>query len=58
MHARVEHLLSLRDDEPIDAAVRAHVEGCARCAATLGDLEFIISESTAPNGANVAYLNH
>ena len=24
----------------------------------LGDLEFIISESTAPNGANVAYLNH
>jgi len=24
----------------------------------LGDLEFLISESTAPNGANVAYLNH
>ena len=24
----------------------------------IGDLEFLISESTAPNGANVAYLNH
>jgi hypothetical protein len=38
MHARVEHLLSLRDGEPVDAAVRTHVAGCARCAAALAAL--------------------
>ncbi len=38
MHARVEHLLSLRDGEPVDAVVRAHVEGCAQCGAALADV--------------------
>lgn len=38
MHARVEHLLSLRDGEPIDAEVRAHVHGCARCSRALAEL--------------------
>ena len=37
MHARIEHLLSLRDGEPVDAAVRAHVVGCASCKAALGE---------------------
>jgi hypothetical protein len=38
MHARIDHLLSLRDGEPVDAAVRAHVHGCAQCTAALADL--------------------
>jgi len=38
MHARVEHLLSLRDGEPIDAQVRAHVQGCAQCTSALTDM--------------------
>jgi hypothetical protein len=38
MHARVEHLLSLRDGEPVDAEVRAHVHGCARCSTALAEL--------------------
>jgi hypothetical protein len=38
MHARVEHLLSLRDGEPVDAEVRAHVHGCARCSSALAEL--------------------
>jgi hypothetical protein len=38
MHARVEHLLSLRDGQPVDADVRTHVQGCVRCAAALADL--------------------
>ncbi|HEX6572533.1 MAG TPA: hypothetical protein VF055_10960 [Steroidobacteraceae bacterium] len=37
MHARVEHLLSLRDGEPVDAAVRAHVESCTECTAALAE---------------------
>jgi hypothetical protein len=35
MHARIDELLSLRDGAPIDARVRAHVDGCAECAAGL-----------------------
>jgi hypothetical protein len=31
MHARIDHLLSLRDGEPVDPAVRSHVESCAEC---------------------------
>lgn len=37
MHARIEHLLNLRDGEPVDAAVRTHVERCAICAAALAE---------------------
>ena len=31
MHPRTEHLLSLRDGEPVGADVREHVAGCSRC---------------------------
>ena len=37
MHACLEHLLSLRDGDPVDAAVRDHVTGCARCRAAMED---------------------
>lgn len=33
MHARLDQLLSLRDGEPVDSEVAAHVAGCADCAA-------------------------
>ena len=38
MHARVEHLLSLRDGHPVDAEVRAHVQDCARCTGALAEV--------------------
>ena len=38
MHARVEHLLSLRDGHPVDADIRTHVQGCARCAGALAEV--------------------
>jgi len=39
MHARLDELLSLRDGSPLDARVRAHVDGCAACAAELARTE-------------------
>jgi hypothetical protein len=41
MHARIDHLLSLRDGEPVDVAVRAHVESCAECAQEREKLELV-----------------
>jgi hypothetical protein len=38
MHASIDHLLSLRDGQPVDAATAAHVEQCARCTAELRKL--------------------
>ena len=38
MHASIDHLLSLRDGQPVDAATAAHVEQCARCSAELHKL--------------------
>ena len=38
MHARIDHLLSLRDGEPVDAATAAHVEQCQHCSAELRKL--------------------
>jgi hypothetical protein len=38
MHASTDHLLSLRDGEPVDAATAAHVEQCPRCSAELRKL--------------------
>jgi len=35
MHARIEQLLSLRDGEPVDADVLAHVAGCPQCTESL-----------------------
>ena len=38
MHASIDHLLSLRDGEPVDAATAAHVEQCQHCSAELHKL--------------------
>jgi hypothetical protein len=38
MHASIDNLLSLRDGQPVDAAIAAHVEQCQRCAAELHKL--------------------
>ena len=38
MHASIDHLLSLRDGQPVDAATAAHVEQCPRCSAELRKL--------------------
>jgi anti-sigma factor RsiW len=38
MHASIDHLLSLRDGQPVDVATAAHVEQCARCFAELRNL--------------------
>jgi hypothetical protein len=38
MHAYIDHLLSLRDGEPVDAAAAAHVEQCSHCSAELRKL--------------------
>ena len=35
MHARLDQLLSLRDGEPVNGRVAAHVAGCDDCAAAL-----------------------
>jgi hypothetical protein len=35
MHARLDELLSLRDGEPLDARVAAHVADCSECGAAL-----------------------
>jgi hypothetical protein len=39
MHASIDHLLSLRDGEPVDAATAAHVEQCPHCSAELRRLQ-------------------
>ena len=38
MHASIDHLLSLRDGLPVDAATAAHVGQCERCSAELRKL--------------------
>ena len=38
MHARIEQLLSLRDGEPVDLAVREHVAACPKCTKSLTEL--------------------
>jgi anti-sigma factor RsiW len=38
MHASIDHLLSLRDGQPVDVATAAHVEQCQRCSAELRKL--------------------
>jgi hypothetical protein len=35
MHARPDELLSLRDGEPVEARVAAHVPGCVECSASI-----------------------
>jgi hypothetical protein len=38
MHARIDQLLSLRDGDPVDADVRAHVQQCPDCSAEAAHL--------------------
>jgi hypothetical protein len=38
MHASIDHLLSLRDGQPVDAATATHVEQCSHCSAELRKL--------------------
>jgi hypothetical protein len=38
MHASIEQLISLRDEEPVSVEVQQHVRGCDRCAAALNGL--------------------
>lgn len=38
MHASLEQLIGLRDEEPVAAEVRQHVRACAHCARILNDL--------------------
>jgi hypothetical protein len=38
MHASIDHLLSLRDGQPVDVATAAHVEQCSHCSAELRKL--------------------
>ena len=44
MHARIEHLLSLRDGEPVAAAVAEHVKLCPICSGELQRLSAIRAE--------------
>lgn len=47
MHARIEHLLSLRDGEPVAAEVAAHVRSCPICTGNLQRLSAIRAEMQA-----------
>lgn len=38
MHASLEQLIGLRDEEPVSVEVQQHVRGCGRCAAALNGL--------------------
>jgi len=38
MHASLEQLIGLRDEEPVAAEVQQHVRGCSRCAQALNEL--------------------
>lgn len=38
MHASIDHLLNLRDGQPVEAATAAHVEHCQRCSDELRKL--------------------
>jgi hypothetical protein len=47
MHARIEHLLSLRDGEPVGAELVAHVKSCPICTGELQRLSAIRAEMQA-----------
>ena len=44
MHARIEHLLSLRDGEPVAANVSEHVKACSICSEELQRLSSLRAE--------------
>ena len=52
MHARIDHLLSLRDGEPVDLAVRSHVESCTECAQVKAGLETMRRRFAALSAVN------
>src|SRR5579872_4284968 len=41
MHASLEQLISLRDDEPVALDIQQHVRGCGDCARALNELAAI-----------------
>jgi hypothetical protein len=47
MHARIEHLLSLRDGEPVGAELVAHVKSCPICTGELQRLSALRGEMQA-----------
>jgi len=47
MHARIEHLLSLRDGEPVASEVAAHVRSCPVCTGELQRLSALRAEMQA-----------
>jgi hypothetical protein len=47
MHARIEHLLSLRDGEPVGAELVAHIRSCPICTGELQRLSAIRAEMQA-----------
>jgi hypothetical protein len=47
MHARIEHLLSLRDGEPVAAELVAHVRSCPICTGELQRLSALRAEMQA-----------
>jgi hypothetical protein len=47
MHASIDHLLSLRDGEPVDVATAAHVEQCPQCSAELRKLQHMQAQLQA-----------
>jgi hypothetical protein len=47
MHARIEHLLSLRDGEPVGAELVAHVRSCPYCTGELQRLSALRAEMQA-----------
>ena len=47
MHARIEHLLSLRDGEPVGAELVAHVRSCPFCTGELQRLSALRAEMQA-----------
>jgi hypothetical protein len=47
MHARIDHLLSLRDGEPVAASVADHVRQCPICAGELQRLSSVRAEMQA-----------
>src|SRR5690606_10980847 len=57
MHPEIHQLIALRDDEPVDVLVAAHVRDCSRCTARVAELGLVqdalrdLPQLPAPDGA-------
>lgn len=57
MHPEIHQLIALRDDEPVDVLVIAHVRDCSRCTARVAELGLVqdalrdLPHLPAPDGA-------